>query len=251
MDRLKELYRHRSKHSLYQILSTPLRNLLREEDLGVNSRYERERFDYIRENISIEGKSLFDIGGNTGYFTLESIHNGAKKVLYFEGNSSHAEFVTCAVDALDVKDKVKVMNEYFDFSPAAIVEKVDVCICLNVLHHIGDDFGSKTLSVGESKDLMIKAMKSLAQSCKYLVFQLGFNWMGDIDKPLFSNGTKRELIDFILSGVSETYDVVNIGIASKDSEGVVKYSNQCESNLMRDDSLGEFLNRPLFILKSK
>ncbi|MCF6204852.1 MAG: hypothetical protein L3J59_14485, partial [Methylococcaceae bacterium] len=90
----------------------------------------------------------------------------------------------------------------------------------------------------------------LSRKTRYLVFQLGFNWKGDVKKPLFKNGTKEEMISFITKGVESSWEVKSIGIAEKTNNKYI-YKNINTNNIKRDDSLGEFLNRPLFILKSK
>jgi hypothetical protein len=41
-----------------------------------------------------------------------------------------------------------------------------------------------------------------------------------------------------------------LGIAEKRGNAIV-FSDLSESNLARNDALGEFLNRPIFILRSK
>jgi hypothetical protein len=82
-----------------------------------------------------------------------------------------------------------------------------------------------------------------------LVFQLGFNWKGNRNNGLFKNGTKRELIDFINQGIKGFWEIQTIGIAeSVDNEYVFNDLN--EINIQRNDEIGEFLNRPIIILKS-
>lgn len=85
---------------------------------------------------------------------------------------------------------------------------------------------------------------------KYLAFQLGFNWKGDKKFPLFEKGTKSELIDFIEHGVPDCWSIQKIGIAERTID-TVAYKELNKDNIQRDDALGEFLNRPLFIMKSK
>ncbi len=84
----------------------------------------------------------------------------------------------------------------------------------------------------------------------YVILQLGFNWKGDRYLPLFDNGTKSEMIAFLQINIESFLDITRIGIAQKKDNNVI-YSDLTDSNIERDDSLGEFLNRPLFILKSK
>ena len=83
-----------------------------------------------------------------------------------------------------------------------------------------------------------------------MAFQMGFNWCGDKNKCLFEKGEKRELEEFIETNTSDYWDILNIGIAEKNN-GRVKYSMLNETNNHRIDELGEFLNRPLFIMQSK
>ena len=77
---------------------------------------------------------------------------------------------------------------------------------------------------------------------------------------LFINGEKQErikrvalavaIIDFIISSLESEYEIVKIGIAERIDEDIT-YNDLNDMNIIRDDSLGEFLNRPIFIMKSK
>ena len=244
---LKKLYTTSSKHSNYQMLSTRVRELIGAEDLNINSRYEKERLDYIASNVEINGKHVLDIGGNTGYFTFEVIDFGAKEVNYYEGNKVHADFVKKVVDLTDLNNKVKVSEEYYLFDKYE--QRYDVALLLNVIHHLGDDFGNED-DVSAAKILMLKSINQMSAVSKYLVFQMGYNWCGDRTKCLFENGTKREMIDFIVNGTKEEWEVVKIGIAVGTKENI-HYEDLNDINIKREDSVGEFLNRPIFIMRSK
>jgi len=58
------------------------------------------------------------------------------------------------------------------------------------------------------------------------------------------------MIRFIKEGSQDNWEILNIGVAESTKVGI-KYIDLNKRNIRRDDSLGEFLNRPLFILKSK
>jgi hypothetical protein len=83
-----------------------------------------------------------------------------------------------------------------------------------------------------------------------LVLQIGFNWHGNIEQPLFLKGTKREMINFVTDGTENNWEICSIGVAQS-VEGEIVYCDLNESNIERNDSLGEFLNRPIFIMKSR
>lgn len=248
IEELKRLYTEVSKHSNYQILSKRLSLLLTNNEIKVKTRYEEERLKYILKNISIKNKKVLDIGGNTGYFTFEFLDYEAKLVHYYEGNKTHADFVRLASSILGVEKRIEITDRYFSFEDELKNERYDIVLLLNVLHHIGDDYGDKELSIDMAKQLIIKELKSFTGKTDFMFFQLGFNWKGNRNLGLFKDGTKTEMIDFITQGTKDFCDIVKIGIPEKEDKGV-KYFDQHASNIGRNDELGEFLNRPLFIIK--
>lgn len=247
-DDLFNYYTTKSKHSNYQVLPRRLRALLSSDEVQTKTRYELERLDYILEKITINNKTVLDIGGNTGFFTFELIEAGAKSTHCYEGNKEHADFVRLAAKALDLQN-VRVTNRYFSFEDD-VAERYDVILLLNVLHHIGDDYGDDALSMEAALKNIIRQLNSLADKTETLVFQMGFNWQGNINQNLFQHGTKQEMIDFIKDGIKNTWEIIAIGIPERTESGV-KYMDLNNKNIARDDSLGEFLNRPLFIFRTK
>lgn len=247
-----ELYNKTSKHSNYQVLAPELQEIIKPESILVKTRQERERLDYIRKHVNLGEKTLIDVGGNTGYFTFEAIRLGASSVKYFEGNAEHAEFVKKAALALGYEQRLEVFNEYLNFgtneqNDGAI--NADVMLLLNVLHHIGDDFGDQEIAKSDAMKEIGEALHALSHSVKTLVFQLGFNWKGNRNLPLFANGTKKELIEFVRKATDGVWSIDHIGIATR-HESSLRYEELNNQNIERDDSLGEFLNRPIFIMSS-
>jgi hypothetical protein len=246
-DILKELYLSASKHSQYQKLSplvealVPFYRFTQKID-----RFEAERFEAISRYVDFKGCSLLDIGGNTGYFSFEALSNRSAKVIFYEGNRNHCEFVQAAVKILDLETVLKVENAYYDEN--TIVEETDVAFLLNVLHHIGDDFGEVS-SASSCLAAATRVLQGLEKTSNIVVFQIGFNWKGDRKKPLFTNGTKSEMIDWVISVTKGYWNVEHILIAEPNLTGIT-YNPLNAENIRRDDNIGEFLNRPLFILRS-
>jgi hypothetical protein len=239
----------KSKHSQYQALPDYLRALLGGGKAQAKGRYEKERMEYILGKVDFSGKSVVDVGGNTGYFTFEPAKAGAKSVDYYEGNREHADFVAMSAELLKMTDKIKVHREYMLFEAGA-AEKCDVMLLLNVLHHLGDDFGDRSLSIEKAKEMILEKLNGLKESAGLLVFQLGFNWKGKKGQCLFENGTKTEMIEYIRSGTSGSWEIDAIGIAVREG-GMIRYEDLNRTNEARNDALGEFLNRPIFIMGSK
>ena len=250
MRNIKQLLNYKSKHSNYQMLPRGILEMLNIDSYYFKSHYENERLSFIIDSLPLKKYNFVDVGANTGYFTFELLDNGADNAICYEGNEIHADFIKYAAKKLGYNSKVNIKRKFFDFSKDVKNIKTDVMLLLNVLHHIGDDFDSSKV---DQKNVLVQIsayLKNLAAVSEFLVFQLGFNWKGDINLPLFSKGTKGEIIDYIKKELRNEFDIVRIGIAEKDNSKIV-YRDVNEKNILRDDSLGEFLNRPLFILKAK
>lgn len=248
-EQLIELYTTKSKHSNYQILPRQLKKILNEDDLQTSTRYEQQRLEYILSKVNVRGDSVLDIGANTGFFSFELLDAGARKVHYYEGNHKHAEFVQLASDVLGLKNQLRVTNDYYLFDNSD-TERYGIILLFNVLHHLGDDYGDKKIPVEMAKSQIIQQLNNESGHTSTLIYQMGFNWQGDINKPLFENGTKREMINFVKEGVAGIWDVDSIGIAVVHGKSI-SYEDLNDTNEERNDSLGEFLNRPIFILRPK
>ncbi len=249
IEKLIELYNKTSKHSNYQVLASKLKNIIHTDALTVDTRYEVERLNYIKKHLPIKNKNITDIGGNTGFFTFELQSLGASKVNYYEGNREHASFVRQAAIVLGCADQIAVSNSYVELEKREIGKNIEILLLLNVLHHIGDDYGDSDITKANALKIICNSLCELAKDVDTLVFQLGFNWKGNPKLPLFNNGTKKELIDFIKQCTSGRWEIQHIGIPVRHGDGIT-YTDLNENNIQRDDSLGEFLNRPLFIMKS-
>lgn len=248
--KLVELYNKASKHSNYQLLHPRLAGLFPHGEVQAKSRHEAERLAYFSRNVDLENKVVADVGGNTGYFTFGVLDHGAMHVNYFEGNLEHALFVETAAKQLSLSDRITVNARYVDFAHEGIGCSADVILLLNVLHHVGDDYGSTSFDRADALAHISASLRNLARQAQFLIFQLGFNWKGDRNLPLFEHGTKAEMIRFVRTACNRAWEVNKIGVAQREHQGIV-YRDLDSKNVERDDSLGEFLNRPVFILSSQ
>lgn len=246
---LSELYLNTSKHSDYQEIHPIVKDLLEIDGPTVIRRHESARMEFFKSSTSFKEKEILDIGGNTGYFTFDALSQGAKNVDFFEGNSEHAEFVKEVGRELGLNQKLNVFGQYYEFDKAD-GKIYDVAFLLNVLHHLGDDYGDQLLTISNAKGLILDQLNYMAAKARVVIFQLGYNWKGNPDLCLFSHGTKAEQIEFLQNGVTDFWEIERVGIATI-SGNTVQYSDSNPTNLERDDSYGEFLNRPIFLLKSK
>lgn len=247
--RLTHLVAANSKHSNYQLLHPRLAPLIPESSYSPLGKFELQRQAYMEHYQPVTGLSVLDIGANTGYFSFAALAGGARKVVSLEGNKEHAEFISLGARCLGFDNRIKVHPHFFDFAPArSAEERYDLAFCLNVLHHLGEDFGTTTLSLETAKSGMIAALNRLSSHTKVCWMQLGFNWKGNCDFPLFANGTKSEIIEFIEVGTKDYWAIERVAVVDPSSRSYVDVTSK---NLQRFDGMGEFLNRPLFFLHSK
>ena len=113
---LTDLYLNSSKHSDYQELHPSVKELLDIEGPTVVKRHEAARMEFFKSYISFSDKDILDIGGNTGYFTLDALSAGARSVDFYEGNGEHAEFVKRVGKELGLNSSLNVYNEYYLFN---------------------------------------------------------------------------------------------------------------------------------------
>lgn len=247
-DQLKQLVQKQSKHSDYQALHPSISTLISKKEYRPLGKAELQRQRYMCALHNFYGKKILDIGANTGYFTFAALEAGADHVQAYEGNSEHASFIAQAAEIINLRKNIEVHSKYFEFQPEPSNSKpFDTGLCLNVLHHLGDDFGDQKLNIDEAKNSISTALQSLSKSCKHLWFQIGFNWKGNKATPLFKTGSKQELIEFIKASCSNTWTLQNIGIFNPKSQ---QYETMNQDLLARFDELGEFLNRPIFLMSA-
>lgn len=192
---LRSLATAHSKHSSYQILHPSLRTILGDFPQPAG-RHEAQRQRYMEYHLPLSGLQVLDIGANTGYFSFAALAAGARQVVSQEGNPDHARFIALAIEAMNLGHRLEVRPRYYDFN-SPLKERFDITLCLNVLHHLGDDFGDRSIDLDAAKAQMLAALNRLSFHTRHLWLQLGFNWKGDRCRPLFEQGTKTELIDFI------------------------------------------------------
>lgn len=250
IEKLRRLYLHAGKHSTYQGLPAELEKYIDLKKINVKPHYDYERLRFIFEFINPLNKKILDVGGNTGLFSFELLSAGAESICLYEGNKIYAEFVETASNLLGFNNRLKIINKYLTFTDELDFERFDIILLLNVLHHIGDDYGDKRLSIRNAKTEILRSLNYLADKAKYLIFQLGFCWKGNRNLLLFERGTKKEMIDFIVDGTNEKWLIEHIGIPEQ-INGQIEYKKPTDINMERIDSLGEFLNRPIFVMKSK
>lgn len=243
----------RGKHGDYITPPDAVRLYFKSQyDFGADTRAENARMAYILKHVDFRNKNVLDIGGNTAFFSFAALGQGARKVSYIDGSAELCAVAQASAALLGATDSFQIENGYFD--PRGIVSKdasiFDIAFLLNVVHHLGDDFGEKQLTISAAKESMLDYINAMSRCCNILVFQMGFTWMGDSFKPLFDKGNMVEMIRYIEEGTQGYFKLSSCGVPIYYGDLLKEYKDHTYSCLARNYNAREFFNRPIMILES-
>jgi hypothetical protein len=274
-EKLEALYNDGSKHSRYQNIPEFVRNELGyTETIDENWRGDTARFKYLMNALSFGGgKSVGEIGANTGFFILSLAHANPSSMFYaYEINFTHAAFIQDIGDSFQMKNLV-VKAQGVDMEGIAAMENHDILLNYNVLHHAGVDFDTdKIASVEEYEVYATEYLKRMAAKTKKMVFQIGSNWGGNKQKPIIPLSDDAEKIAFNARLFKNAgWKIIDISLHSR-LKGTLEYRalpeevlgqlNSCPVgeekalveklvDLSEFPSFSEFYRRPIFIVESK
>ncbi|WP_233560235.1 class I SAM-dependent methyltransferase [Oleomonas cavernae] len=80
----------------------------------------------------LTGKTVLDLGCNTGYFCFEAVKRGAARVVGYDHSPAAIKRARLLADCLGATVEFEVR----DLNTFPVVEKFDYILCLNVLHHL-------------------------------------------------------------------------------------------------------------------
>ncbi len=145
---------------------------------GVN----RSSFALANLNLpmSLEGRSVLDIGAFDGFYSFEAAKRGARRVLatdsyVWNGHWTQAGFLL-AREALGLDDFVEDRNiDVMDLSPEALGETFDVVLFLGVLYHLSDPIGALRRVASVCDGLLLLETET---ALNYLPFPAARIWPG-------------------------------------------------------------------------
>jgi hypothetical protein len=200
-EKLTELYNDGSKHSRYQnIPGFVKKELGYTETIDENWRGDTARFNYLQANTRFDqGKSIGEIGANTGFFILSLAHaNPDSTFCAYEINPTHAGFIAEIAESFHMKN-VAVQPLGIDMAGIDKMAKHDILLNYNVLHHAGVDFDTDWIgSVEAYEAYAVKYLTKLRLKAKQMIFQMGYNWGGNKQKPIVALQDDAEKMAFTL-----------------------------------------------------
>lgn len=212
---------------------------------------DNERAAFMFDHHGVSGQRVIDIGANQGYLAVEAALRGAEMVDAFESNEVDGEFLSQASKSWPELGAVAAHPINYDFGEANN-GRWNYVICLNVLHHIGRYFDNHIESLPEARIVMAQHLQRLLAKGGSIWLQLGFNWQGNTQQPMFAQGTKREMTEFVESVIGPQARISTIGIYNPEKFAYEQVAQDDLGHVLwqRFDNLGEFGNRPLYLIQS-
>jgi hypothetical protein len=273
-EKLTALYNDGSKHSKYQNIPDFVKKELDYyETIDENWRGDTARYKYLTDNMTFNGnKNIGEIGANTGFFTLSLAYaNQDSSFTAYEINPTHASFIKDVADSFNMGN-VFVKAQGVDFNGISDMDKHDILLNYNVLHHAGVDFDTHLLSSEKDfEDYSVEYLRKLKEKTGLMVFQMGSNWGGNKQKPIVPLSDDAEKIGLNARMFKKSgWEIIDISIHTR-KNGILEYKaiekevvdliNNCtigeETSVVNEKvdlselpSLSEFYRRSIFVVKS-
>ena len=191
---------HKSRHSNYQNFSEyskkTKKNIINLDKL---------RFDWVEKLISSKIKiyTVTDIGSNLGYMCLKF-----NKI--FKSSCTGFEYERPAYNKAKKiaksKKNIKYFNKGLTLSTLNSLNKSDLIVHLNVLHHAGHMYDKKLINNSRDwKNYSLKYLKILSKKSKFLFFQTG---NVNFNKNYFLNEETFNILPNLLN--SSGWKIINI-----------------------------------------
>ena len=260
---LLERYNDGSKHSIYQNIPSFI-----EAELQLNPkldnlwRSDTPRWnllkDFFRENPF---SNVADVGANTGYFSFNFAREfPGSKVTALELNENHADFIKKLADYFEVRN-VQSKCEKITLENVKNFPVHDVILYMNIAHHIGHDFNPEVSNKNTLDKDITSILSGLSKKCTWMVFQMGYNWGGNKQKPIIELNDDLKKFSWTKDIFDNSgFEVAQTSIATKVGE-VMEYREidiavsdeqlQQQLNDLKVEENSEFFRRPFFILRSK
>lgn len=185
LDKLNELLITKSKHGNYEMLPPALLKV--EPALSTYSssnRLDQQRYDWFSNKINLEGKNLLDIGANIGYFSLRLATEHNTVVPAYEPFEPHSRCIELSKRILNLTDdEFTVLNEGISLEKMSTLKRVDIILFLNVIQHAREDYDAERVQcLADWREYAVQYLSKLKEVGEYLVFQMGYTWLGHKDK---------------------------------------------------------------------
>lgn len=268
-EKIRELLSSQAKHGCYQMIPPDL--LFKMPELikyNFSIRLDDRRYNWFSGKLDFAGRKVMDIGANIGYFAFRLTSEKKAIITAYEPYKSHADAIATIQKIIEIEEsQFTCVNESIGIDDIDNLPDQDIILFFNVLQHAGEDYDSAYVkNIAQWREYAVKYLSKLALKTHYLIFQMGYSWIGHGDKLC----EDEEIIDFTVSLLKEAgWTINNCGVISNvlrptykdifinktsNRHPIINKKDMIISRLMNKIKLlrmdYRFLQRPLFICKS-
>jgi len=271
IEKLKALYSDNSKHSRYQNIPAFVRQELGyTETINENWRGDTARYNYLLSQFDFTKEMIIgDIGANTGFFSLSLAHKYPNLKIYaYECNPKHVEHIEIIKDYFSISN-LYVEQEMLNLKNIDNLKHHDLIINFNVLHHAGVDYDQDIVNLENFESYATSYLAKLREKSKKMIFQMGYNWGGNKQKPIIEVNDGIGFIFLVTELFSEAkYNLEKIVLFNHKSKQYVDIGGSLINNLKIQANVNElsknfydifqeidfyknseFYKRPIFIVE--
>lgn len=179
-----------------------------------------ERYLFLTQNIKLQDLEIVEYGSNLGYFCLSLAQNFKSKIIGYEPLKEYCKCSKIISQLMGVEKKVKFYNKTININDIYKLDKADLLIELNVLHHAGSIFDKNRVKENTNwEEYALERLTIIRKKYKKFFFQTG-NMLNQ--KALFPSETSAKYIYKLLKKTG--WKVKSIGMIDNLSSHKLKFN---------------------------
>lgn len=132
------------------------------------------RFEFLSQHWPVQPGRVAEIGSNLGYFCLRLAHDFNCMTKGYEPIANYSRASSAIADLCELSDYCQFRADPVNIADIAKLEKVDLLIELNVLHHAGAVFDIDAVAArGGWRPYAVERLALLRMQTEVLFFQTG------------------------------------------------------------------------------
>lgn len=132
------------------------------------------RLKFLTKNLKKKPKKVTEIGSNLGYFVFNLARKYNAKITGYEPINNYAKITKQLSKFAKLEKNIIIINDSIKLSNIKKLEKTDLIVELNVLHHAGNYFDILSVKkLGGWRNYALKRLTLLKKKANFLFFQTG------------------------------------------------------------------------------
>lgn len=133
------------------------------------------RFNWVKSQNIIKGKTMVDMAGSAGFFSLLSIAGGmTSSSTVFDISETALKVGELSSQLIGMADKIKYIKKSLEIDRLKELPNADVVVCLNLIHHAGIEFDKEAVEELTWEKYATDYLRQLKKKYNQMVISLAF-----------------------------------------------------------------------------